>query len=104
MIKVQNGLACTRLFKMKPSSKPSTKNFLIFGHSPGGYSLFFYTGGKCQRFISEPQILSHNFEGPQILSFKILRPYILLHILDYYFRKMSLNVTVFAIMSLFYNL
>ena len=41
---------------------------------PGGYSLPFYTGGPCQQFISEPQILSHSFEEPQILSLRILRP------------------------------
>ena len=40
----------------------------------GGYSLPFYTGGPCQEFISEPQILSHSFEEPQILSLRILRP------------------------------
>ena len=73
---------------------------------PLGYSLPFYTGGggPSQQCISEPQILSHNFEGSQDLSFKILRLEILLHILDSYFPKMSLNVTALAIMSLFYNL
>ena len=43
-------------------------------YCPGGYSLPFYTGGPCQQFISEPQILSHSFEEPQILSLRILRP------------------------------
>ena len=37
--------------------------------SPQGVLSIFYTGGPCQQFISEPQILSHNFEGPKILSF-----------------------------------
>ena len=67
------------------------------GQPRGVLSTSLYGGGPCQQFISEPQILSHNFEEPQILSFKSLRPKILLH-------KMSLNVTTLAIMSFFYNL
>ena len=42
---------------------------------PRGHSLLFHTGGSpCQQFISDPQILSHSFEEPQILSLKILKP------------------------------
>ena len=57
-------------------------------------STFLYEDGPHQQFIS----------APQILRFKILISLILLHVLDYYFCKMSLNVTKLAIMSLFYNL
>ena len=57
-------------------------------------STFLYEDGPCQQFIS----------APQILRFNILMPLILLHALDYYFCKMSLNVTKLAIMSLFYNI
>ena len=45
----------------------------IFIHNPRGVLSTFLYGGSMSA-ISEPQILSHNFEGPQILSFKILRP------------------------------
>ena len=30
----------------------------------GGTLFFSIRWGPCQQFISEPQILSHNFEGP----------------------------------------
>ena len=65
---------------------------------PRGYSLPFYMGGPCQQFISEPQILSHSSEEPQILSLRILRYFLMfLDILDYHCRKMSLNVATLAI-------
>ena len=38
---------------------------------PGGNSLLLYTGGPCQQFVADPQILSHSLEEPQILSLKI---------------------------------
>ena len=43
---------------------------------PGGTRYLSIRGGPCQQFISEPQILSHSFEEPQILSVRSLRPVI----------------------------
>ena len=58
-------------------------NYFVM-HSPGGTLYFSIRRTSTIEF--------QNFET------------ILLHILDYYFRKMSLNVTTLAIMSPFYNL